>query len=84
MTLSDVVMMVAALLGGLFAVDFLRNKYTSKQVDKFNEQRAEALALDKQIDKLKSEVIRDTADFEERLAKHRAKYGSPKRPGEDS
>jgi predicted membrane protein len=56
-----------------------------REVQKFNEQRAEALAMDKEIEKLKTEVIRETFTFEEKMRAHRAKFGSPKQqPGSDS
>lgn len=77
---------VLALVGAIFAIDFLRGRHTSKEVDKFNKERAEALAMDKEVDKLKTEVIRDTLTYEQKLAAHRAKFGSAKQPrsGDDT
>ena len=82
MTMTDVILMIAGLVGAVFAVDFLRGRHTSKEVEKFNAQRQEDLQMDKQIDKLKTEVIRDTLSYEEKLRRHRAKFGSAtKQPG---
>lgn len=85
-TIKNFLYVIAAFIGAIFAIDFLRGRHTSKEVDKFNKERAEALAMDKEVDKLKTEVIRDTATYEERLARHRAKYGSAKqsRSGDDT
>lgn len=81
MTLTDLVLMIAGLLGAVFAIDFFKGRHTSKQVEKFNAQRAEALQMDKQIEQLKTEVIRETLTYEQKLAAHRAKFGSAKQPG---
>jgi hypothetical protein len=81
MTMTDVILIIAGLVGAVFAIDFLRGRHTSKEVEKFNAQRQEALQMDKQIDKLKTEVIRDTLSYEEKLAKHRARFGSSSKPG---
>lgn len=85
-TIKNIFYAVLALIGAIFAIDFLRGRHTSKEVDKFNKERAEALAMDKEVDKLKTEVIRDTASYQDKLRKHRAKFGSPTKPssGDDT
>lgn len=66
-----------AIMGAIFLFEAIKSKVRSEAVDKFNQQRAEALALDEEVKKLKQEVIRDTADFNAKLRLHRAKYGKP-------
>lgn len=80
-TIKNILYAIAALVGAIFAIDFLRGRHTSKEVEKFNKERAEALALDKQVEQLKTEVVRDTLTYEEKLRAHRAKFGSAKQPG---
>lgn len=85
-TIKNFLYVVAAFIGAIFAIDFLRGRHSSKEVEKFNKERAEALAMDKEVDKLKTEVIRDTLTYEQKLAAHRAKFGSAKQPrsGDDT
>lgn len=84
-TIKNFLYVVAAFIGAIFAIDFLRGRHTSKEVEKFNKERAEALALDKQVEQLKTEVVRDTLTYEEKLKAHRARFGSPsKLPDSDS
>lgn len=66
-----------ALVAAIFGFEYLRGRSRAAEVEKFNRQRAEALALNEEVKKLKQEVIRDTADFNAKLREHRAKYGKP-------
>lgn len=84
-TIKNILYAIAALVGAIFAIDFLRGRHTSKDVEKFNKERAEALALDKQVEQLKTEVVRDTLTYEQKLKAHRARFGSPSnKPDSDS
>ena len=76
-----------ALIGGVLLTTYLLRRLfgpSDGSVAKdFKTQVERALALDKEIKKLKEESTRGTADFQEALKKHRATYGSGKRPDAD-
>ena len=66
-----------AIVAAIFGFEYFRGRARNAAIEKFNQQRAEALALNEEVKKLKQEVIRDTADFNAKLRFHRAKYGKP-------
>jgi hypothetical protein len=71
---------IAALVIGAvcYTLSTYFGRLRDREIEKFNRQRAEALALNEEVKKLKKEVIRDTADFNAKLREHRAKYGKPR------
>lgn len=71
---------IVALVG---VIEYFKSKQHDKSVSKFNEERNAAMALDKELQRVRNESTRETLNYNEAIKRYRAKFGTPKRPKDD-